>query len=352
MKRLILTFALSWTTSPAAHADEVLLGRIPIAGVTVRGVEGCEVIYTMSGNLTNRPADRVILHLDAMPALQKAEDAAARQHPDEAMAQLDAALKQASEPWQKLWVHYRRTRILNDAGRYTHACTSWATLLLTSIEPCWVDAMPACAPDHPDEAMKIAALAQLNKALAQFKDESVARDMIDLAIRTISDLDTSEAAPAVDAPAQENAEPTEPSTADETTATPRAAESHTIADDIDAMLAGGRTDEARREIEKWIANTRQYPLDRLLYQYGRVLAAQGKSRDGAVRLMQSAILFPDGSFAAASLFETARLYAGPLNDVMTARRLLERAQSAADPDRQTELLVNIRTALTELGARK
>lgn len=352
MKRLTLLLGISLTLAASARGDEVLLGRIPISSVIVRGVDGCNVIYTMAGNLTNRPVDRVILHLDAMPALQKAEDAAAEQHLDEAMTQLDAALKQASEPWQKSWVHYRRTRILNDAGHYTPACGSWATLLLTSIEPCWVDVMPACKPDHPDEATKIAVLAQLNKALDQSEEESVARDMIDLAIRTISDIDTSEAAPAVEVPADENVAPSAAPKDDEIIAKPHASATHTIADEIDAMLAAGRTDEARREIEKWVANTRQYPLERLLYQYGQVLAAQGKPRDAAVRFMQCAILFSDSSLAAPSLFETARLYAGPLNEVPTARRLLERAQSAADPDAQAELIQNVKIALAELNNRR
>ena len=352
MKRLALIFALSWVTVAATHADEVLLGRIPISGVTVRGVEGCEVIYTMSGSPTNRPADRVILHLDAMPALERAEVAAAEQRPDEAMTLLDEALGQAREPWQKLWVNYRRTRLLTSAGRYTQACGSWATLLLTSVDPCWVDAMPACPPDHPDEATKSTTLAQLNKALAQFKEESVASDMIALAIRTISDLDTSKAAPTGEAPAEEDVSPGEAPGNDESPATPQAAATRTIADDIDAMLAAGRTDHARQEIEKWVADTRQYPLDRLLYQYGRVLAAQGKPRDAAVRFMQCAILYGESSFAAASLFETARLYAGPLSDPAAARSLLQRAGSAADPDRQADLLEKIRAALAELGHRK
>ncbi|GEM_PF-4915686 len=336
--------------TPPLRGDEILLGRIPLSGVAVRGVNDCQVQYTMSGRPTTRPIDRVILHLDAMPALEKAEAAAAGQQIDEAMRLLDEAMKQASEPWQKTWVHYRRTRLLTDAARYTPACKAWATLLLTSVDSCWLDAMPTCKPDQPDEATRNAALDQLRKALDQAEPESVNHDMIDLAIRTISNLETSEVyrVAEVESPDEAPAKSSEVPAVDnpEPQATP------TAADEIDVLLDAGRVRDARSEIERWVANTQQYPIDRLLYQYGRALSAGNEPRDAAVRFMQCAILFGESRYAAPSLFEAARLYAGPLGDVAVARRLLERARSTADATDRAELVEKINAAIAELNARR
>lgn len=351
MHNFALRSALIFTLTPALRADEIMLGRIPLSGVTVRGIDNCQVLYTLSGALSNRPIDRVVLHLDAMPALERAETAAAEQRLDEAMALLDEAMRQASEPWQKSWIHYRRLRLLNDAGLYTRACGAWATLLITSLDPCWVDTMPTCEPDRPDEATAEAALVQLRKALEVSQANAVARDMVDLAIRTISNIelveeDAAPVAPAPDASESERGGEVE-APAEVTPAAPR-----TIADDIDDLIKAGNARDARREIEKWVADTKKYPLDRLLHQYGRVLAADKQSKDAAVRFMQCAILYPDSPHAAASLFETARLYAGPLGDVATARRLLDRAQATAIATNQGEVLESVRTALAELGNRR
>ncbi len=356
MKRhLLCTITLMLTaTAAAARGDEILLGRIPISGVEVRGVSECQVHYTMAGRLSTRPIDRVILHLDAMPALKTAESAAADGRLDDAMKQLDEAYAQASEPWHKTWIHYRRTRLLDAAQRYTPACESWATLLLTSVDACWLDAMPACQPDRPDAASRDAALVQLRKALDQSQPDSVAAEMLDEAMRTITNLETSERYEIGQAPAEQEtpAEPGAAPSAEQPTEKPTPpAGRGDVADEIDDLIEAGRAREARQQIEQWVADTRSYPLDRLLYQYGQVLAA-ANPRDAAVRFMQCAILFAGSSYAPPSLFEAARLYAGPLADPATARRLLERARSAADPDQHAALLEQIDIALAELNSRR
>lgn len=349
---MVVALSTALCTLPL-RGDEILLGRIPLSGVVVRGVKDCQVQYTMAGRPTDRPIDRVILHLDAMPALEKAETAAAGQQLDEAMRLLDEAMKQAREPWQKTWVHYRRTRLLADAGRYTPACKAWATLLLTSVDSCWLDTMPTCKPDRPDEATKNAALEQLRKALDQAEPESVNHDMIDLAIRTISNLETSEAYQASEAPAPRDAPVEEPAERDVPVVSgPQPLAAHAEADAIDALLDAGRVRDARSQIERWVANTQQYPIDRLLYQYGRALSAGNEPRDAAVRFMQCAILFSESRYAAPSLFEAARLYAGPLGDVAVARRLLERARSTVDATDRAELVEKINAAIAELNARR
>ncbi|MCC6909907.1 MAG: hypothetical protein IT430_18385 [Phycisphaerales bacterium] len=348
--RLCTITLMLTAVASSARGDEILLGRIPISGVEVRGVTECEVHYTMAGRLSTRPIDRVILHLDAMPALQKAETAAAEGRLDEAMNHFDEAYAQASEPWHKTWVHYRRTRLLDAAGRYTPACQAWATLLLTSVDACWLDAMPASRPDRPDAATRDAALVQLRKALEQAQPDSVAAEMLDETVRIISNLETSERYQTGEAPEEVQA-PAEPDAAQPIERPAPPAGSGDVADEIDGLIEAGRTREARRQIEQWVADTKSYPLDRLLYQYGQVLAASSP-RDAAVRFMQCAILFAGSSSAPPSLFEAARLYAGPLDDAATARRLLERARAAADPDHHAALLEQIDIALAELNSRR
>jgi tetratricopeptide (TPR) repeat protein len=98
---------------------------------------------------------------------------------------------------------------------------------------------------------------------------------------------------------------------------------------IEAMIAKKEFKEARRIVERLVAQTGNYPLDRLLYQYGRILNADGEYLDAAVRFMQCAILFPDDNYAAACLLETARLHAGPLKDHEIAKRLFTKSRDLA-----------------------
>ncbi len=335
------------TCAAPVFADEIVISGIPLPGVAVRGVAGCEVQYTLAGRMHSRPAASTIIHLDDVPALASAEAQAKEGNLDAALVLLDQGATQASKPWQKDWLHYRRTRLLDAAGRYTQACHAWATLLLTATEPCWLEAMPTAAPDRADEAVAESALAQLRHARAQAGEDAVAVEVIDAAIEAISKAQRGEIASApVETPA--------PRAREESPAARRApiVAGPAVAEEIDRLLEGRQFAEARREIERLVAAPGTYPLDRLLHQYGRVLAAQGQTRDAAVRFMQGAILFASGPHAASSLFETARLYAGPLGDRAAARRLLDRAASLAASNGEDELAVRIDAALAELNSRR
>ena len=346
--------AATLACSSPARADEIVISGIPLSGVIVRGLDGCEVQYSMAGRPNARAVDRLTLHLDAMPALERAEAQAAQGNLEEALTLLDEAGTQATQPWHKTWVHYRRTRLLDGAGRYTLACRAWATLLLTSTDACWAEAMPTSPPDRPGKAEAEQALSQLRLARAKAKDDSLAADLLDAAIESISKIEAAEAAPRPDpqpppqgedrGEAEESREPAAPA--------PRVVIGPAIADEIDRLLNADQLSEARREIEVLVAEPKQYPLDRLLHQYGRVLAMQSQPRDAAVRFMQCAILFAQGPHAASSLFETARLYAGPLNESVAARRLLDRAQSLAAANGESRLVERIQAALAELNSRR
>lgn len=346
--------AAALALSAAAGADEIIISGIPLPNVTVRGLDGCEVQYAANGRAQSREVARSILHLDDVPALAQAEAQAARGDLAMALALLDEAATQAIKPWQRTWLHYRRTRLLDAAGRYTQACHAWATLLLTTTEPCWLEALPTCPPDRADKAVAASALAQLRQARTEAGEDGVAVQVINAAIEAIDKAQRGEIAPApieTPAPRGEDKSVAAPAGAPKARGTPAIA-GPAIADEIDRRLDGGQFAEARREIERLVAAPGTYPLDRLLLQYGRVLAAQGQTRDAAVRYMQCAILFAPGPHAATSLFEAARLYAGPLGDRAAARRLLDRAATIAAENGESGLVERIDAALAELNSRR
>lgn len=346
--------AAALALSGPARADEIIISGIPLPNVTVRGLDGCEVQYAMNGRAQSREVARSILHLDDVPALAQAEAEAARGDLARALSLLDEAATQAIKPWQRTWLHYRRTRLLDAAGRYTQACHAWATLLLTTTEPCWLEALPTCPPDRADKAVVEPALAQLRQARTEAGEDAVAVEVINAAIEAIDKAQRGEIAPApIEAPAPrgEDESAAAPAGAPKARETPAAA-GPAIADEIDRRLDGQQFAEARREIERLVAAPGTYPLDRLLFQYGRVLAAQGQTRDAVVRYMQCAILFAQGPHAASSLFEAARLYAGPLGDRAAARRLLDRAASIAAAIGESGLVERIDAALAELNSRR
>lgn len=348
--------ALSVAAAGPGLADEIVISGIPLTGVVVRGVERCEVQYTMAGRLTARSIDRIALHLDDVPALGKAEARAALGDLDQAMTLLDEAASQAKHPWHRTWIHYRRTRLLDAAGRYTQACHAWATLLLTGAEPCWADSMPTCPPDQPDPQTHAQALAQLRRARESAGEGSIAAGLLDSALESLAMIKPADAArqPRPDPDGQTD-DPQREAPQDQRQARPPSrviAAGPPLADEIDRMLDAGQAVVARREIEMLVAAPGGYPLDRLLHQYGRVLAMQGQPRDAAVRFMQCAILFEQGPHAASSLFETARLYAGPLADGRTARRLLDRAAHLAAARGEDVLVERINAALAELNSRR
>lgn len=344
--------ALSVVARAPAHADEIVISGIPLTGVVVRGVDGCEVQYTMAGRINARSIDRIVLHLVDVPALAKAEAQAAQGNLDEALRLLDEAAEQAKHPWHKTWIHYRRTRLLDAAGRYTQACYTWATLLLTGVEPCWAEAMPTSPPDRADPQTHAQALAQLHKARAGAVEGSIAAGLLETAIEALSKIDAAGAPqPPSDADGRADG-PAGDVPRESRGIKPRVAAAPPLADEIDRMLDAGQAPAARREIEALVAEPGAYPLDRLLFQYGRVLAMQSQARDAAVRFMQCAILFAQGPHAASSLFETARLYAGPFADAPTARRLLDRAANLAAAGGDDRLSQRIQTALAELNTRR
>lgn len=343
-------------SAPWVRADEILFSGIPMNGVEIRTITEGQVVYVAAGQRTRRPIKNLIIHLDDVPALETAE-ATLRDGPKpEAIALFHKALAQADEPWQRAWINARLVTIYDADGRYTQAVLAWSRLLTDQPETYWASLMPSSKPDTPVKKQVTQAIKALSKVLEE-TSPGLLTDTVQATLDTLRALEPS--APDIE-PADEfesvdeqndTPEPSREETPedDQKTSPPvvrdperqpvptlpapkHEPEAHTASPSdfgLDEFIAAGDTAAARPIVEQLAAAPGDYPLDRLLFQYGQVLKLQSQPRDAAIRYLQCVILYPQSPYAARSAYETGLLYLGPLDDAHAARRLFRRALGIA-----------------------
>lgn len=108
------------------------------------------------------------------------------------------------------------------------------------------------------------------------------------------------------------------------TATGAAAESR-----IDELLDSDRADQALAICNRLAGDPGPRDLARFLYQHGRAFAATQQPDAAALRFTRAALLFPESAYTPRCFIQTAIVYRDVYDKPRTARRLLDRAMTAA-----------------------
>lgn len=116
-------FALSalFTALPAL-ADTVVVSNLPYNDVTVTGIEGESILFTLRGNALRRPIGSVNrITVDNEPAFNAAETAYSDSDWDKATENYEKALRATQKPWLKEWISLRLLDSANKGGRFDAA---------------------------------------------------------------------------------------------------------------------------------------------------------------------------------------------------------------------------------------
>ncbi|MFG0328950.1 MAG: hypothetical protein ACF8PN_03535 [Phycisphaerales bacterium] len=347
--RFVMLLSVLLAIGAPGLADSVRIGRVTVPDVEVLGIGDGVVVYRVGFRTEQRPIDDTRLYLDAVPELERGERRLDAVERDEAIAIWSSSLETIEDPWRRAWVNHRLSNELDRAGRFTEAAGAWARVVADAPDAWWLTTSPRSAPDQPRKSTAAAALADLRTARQVLDDEMLVARIDELltqvervhAAATESTDDTDLAAdpntePLDDTPAVEETPPPttdlteveETRSPDDRSAPPVAA-IPSPADDVDALIAAGEYREARMRIERLVADPADYPIDRLLFQYGLVLRESGQFEDAAIRLMQAAILYPSSSVAAEALEATASIYETQFKNTRIAERLRARAREAS-----------------------
>ncbi len=339
-----------------AKADDVILGEFLLPEVSVRGVSEGMVRYKV-GRVTNeRAIERIVFYLTDVPDLQIGEVAFAQNNIQEALDAWAEALNETDKPWQRAWIHYRRTIAFDNTGRFVEAVGEWAQLIVLQPDSYWSMTAPVAAHDFPSVKTTVASLELIRDAQTQIANpilksaaanyEEDIEDILHKAMDAERDSNnaTDENITGINNDHKSDTEMTNPDsthiknepqpgkTLQNDTNAPdmsKAAENYDtpqtggVGEQIDQAIANENYIIARKQIELLAANPRNYPIDRLLYQYGIVLRNLEQPQDAAIRLMQCAILFPDSRYALPSMLEVAHIYRDEFDDATTAIRLLQ-----------------------------
>ncbi len=357
LRLIIATLLLAAPVS----ADELRTDGIPVRDIRITGVSNGRVTFILGNREQSRPISEVRFNLDAVPALKRAEDSLDAGDSEQALAYLNDAMQQAVRPWETAWLLYRRIIILDAQGRFTEAAHAWADLVLLDDSASWDVAAPVSPDDRPVDEVVAASLARLREARAA-TDSAMLRQSLDRLIARVETIakrpwepptedsdppplpSPEPESPPTDAPSSEPPDPApaeappdevrspvgEPAPSPAPRSVPTSLPlptPHETAERVTAALRAGEWSAARNLLTPYLSDTRDYPLDLLLLQYGRILVETGDHEIGVLRLLQCVILFPQSPHAEEAARRAAELCEGSLNRPELAERLRSRSVS-------------------------
>lgn len=336
----VTAFCLVFLGSTLAIADEVKLSGFWIQGVTVLTIDKGKVEYTtQAGNFVSQSVDKLEgMRLTLLPQLAEAEAAMVKGDSRQALKLLNAAFKEAEQPWQKSYINKLRVGAATEAGNAVAAVSAYVALVSGKTDAFFIPDAPIAAVIEAPDTQKERVAGVVKKALPR-----VAKEYREPLEKIIAAADTSETAQPM--PGLVKPEP------DALQAAPKAKSAVLLPSALDRgpiaeLLREGSFAEALKTADRELAQPGGTSAELFLRGMAQLsLAEQAQEEslylDAGLSLMRVVVHFPDSIAVGPALVEVGYIHHVIDRDDL-ATQLYDMAQiqidEEADPEYHARLL--------------
>lgn len=312
------------------RADDIAVEGLEYKNVRLMGLDGQTLKVLISGRQQTVDLARLTkLDLDDVPQLAQAQQAMAKNQPDQAATLLAAAQRvlPARKQFLKPYILALYVRALDAAGKFDPAVQGYLSLAMSHPQPFFLDSAPKNIPD--DQAIRKQTLQRIEFVVRSTRNERAQQALgaLTKAIRSGQ------------AKSDDNNDSTNGDNGAEPVPTQVQVDSSKFAASIKGLqqtIVSGEYDKALELIEKYF-DMADAPVEPLTFLRAQAQAGKGQHMDAAIGFLRVAILWPESPNVVPALIGAGSSLKAA-GDTRSARTVwTEAKQKAPDASTRTQI---------------